>query len=164
MSDLFRVGMPSRRNRGSRALASIRRDGDVVVAIALGGGLGSLARYAVAVWVPVRPGRFPWSTFLVNAPGCLLIGVLIVFVSDVWRTRRYARPFLGVGVLGGFTTYSTMMLDLRTLGAGAHWVMADVYLVASLVAGLAAVWVGVMGTRLVTGIPVWRRHKLREDT
>jgi fluoride exporter len=133
----------------------------VLAVIAAGGGLGSLARYAVAEGIPTRRGAFPWSTFIVNASGCALIGVLMVFVGDVWRPGRYARPLLGIGFLGGYTTYSTMMLDLRTLGADGAWLTADLYLVATAVAGLAAVWLAGMGTRVVAGIPV-RRHR-RDD-
>jgi CrcB protein len=136
----------------------LRREADVLAVIALGGGLGSLARYGVAHGLPTGGGRFPWSTFIVNAVGCALIGVLAVFVSDVWPAGRYARPFLGVGILGGFTTYSTMMLDLRTLAASADWLVAEVYLAGSLAVGITGVWVGVVGTRWLTGLPVRRRR------
>ncbi|MDP9318264.1 MAG: CrcB family protein [Actinomycetota bacterium] len=153
--DVFR---PARSSPGpAHALARLRREADVLAVIALGGGLGSLARYGVADLLPTREDGFPWSTFIVNMAGCLLIGVLIVFVTDVWRTGRYARPFLGIGVLGGLTTYSAMMLDLRTLGAGEDWLLADVYLIGTLVGGLVGVWLGVTGTRLAT------RTRVRPD-
>ncbi len=154
--DVFRAGEPSRRGRFAQAMHGIRRDGDLVAAIALGGGLGSLARYAIAVGLPTQPGRFPWSTFTVNIVGCVLIGVLMVFVTEVWRPGRYARPFLGIGILGGFTTYSTMMLDVRALAAAGNWLLADVYLLSSLVLGLVGVWLGALGSRLLTGLAVRR--------
>ena len=131
----------------------------MLAVIAVGGGLGSLARYGAGQWIEDRPRGFPLATFLVNVSGCLLLGVLMVFVADVWRPGRYARPFVGIGLLGGFTTYSTMMLDVRGLGAGAEWATAALYLVASVLLGLVGVWVAMMGTRAVTGIPVRRRAR-----
>ena len=121
----------------------------MVGVIALGGGLGSLARYATAEALPTGGHGFPWSTFIVNVVGCVLIGVLMVFVTDVWRPGRYARPFLGIGFLGGLTTYSTMMLDVHTLGASGDWLLAESYLAASLALGLVAVWLSMAGTRLL---------------
>jgi CrcB protein len=118
--------------------------------VALGGGLGSLARYATSELLPTGAHGFPWSTYVVNMVGCLLIGALMVFVTDVWRPGRYARPFLGIGVLGGLTTYSTLMVDLRTLADGGDWLLAEVYLVGSLACGLVAVWLAMAMTRLLT--------------
>lgn len=126
----------------------LRSEASLLLAIGVGGGLGSLARYGVSLLLPTR-GGFPWSTFLVNTLGCLLIGVLMVCVTEVWRPARLARPFLGVGLLGGFTTYSTAMLDVRTLGVHGHEIVAAAYGVGSLAAGLACVWIGVMFTRLL---------------
>lgn len=154
--DVFRRdGGPFGRTSSS-SLVRLRRDADVLLAIALGGGLGSLVRYAVATLIPPR-GGFPWSTFLVNGVGCLLIGVLMVFVADVWRAGRYGRPFLAIGFLGGLTTYSTFMLELRMLGAESDMLVASGYLAATLVAGLAGVWVGTVGTRAALGGPRVRR-------
>jgi fluoride exporter len=77
-----------------------------------------------------------------------------VLVLDVWPKSRYARPFLGVGVLGGFTTFSTYMLDTRALVAADRAPIAAVYLFGTLVTGLAAVWLGIIGVRLVVDRPV----------
>lgn len=115
----------------------------MLAVIALGGGLGSLARYGVALWMPTTKGGFPWSTFLVNVVGCLLIGALMVVATEIWPEGRLLRPFLGIGALGGLTTYSTMMLDLRTLGSSGEWLTAAGYLLGSLVGGALAVWAGV---------------------
>src|SRR3954468_21827042 len=73
--------------------------------IALGGVLGSEVRYALTVELPDAGRGVPWTTFAVNVIGCLAIGVLMVAVGR-WETRRsLLRPFAGVGVLGGFTTF-----------------------------------------------------------
>ncbi|HEV7652777.1 MAG TPA: CrcB family protein [Actinophytocola sp.] len=92
-----------------------RVHGPVLGVVALGGGLGALARYGLTVLLPTPPGGFPWATFLVNVLGCLLIGVLMVPVTEVHAAHRLVRPFLGVGVLGGFTTFSTYALEVHSL-------------------------------------------------
>lgn len=126
---------------------ALRSRWDVLAVIAAGGAVGSLARWGLGRAFAVPPGRFPWATFVTNVSGCLLIGALMVFVLDVWPPSRYRRPFLGVGVLGGFTTFSTYLLDTHGLLAARHPGTALTYLVGSLVAGLAAVWLGIWAGR-----------------
>jgi CrcB protein len=122
----------------------------VLGAISAGGGLGGLARYALGYEFPATHHGFPWTTFAVNVVGCLLIGVLMVLVSDVWRGHRLVRPFLGVGVLGGFTTFSTYVVDVQRLVDAGAAVTGLAYLVATVVAALAAVYTGVTLTRAAT--------------
>ena len=102
--------------------APARRAGQwpVLAAVAAGGVLGAVARYGLTTAIPHRPGGFAWATFGINVTGCLLIGVLMVLVEEVWTGRRLLRPFLGVGVLGGFTTFSTYTLDAsQSVASGA---------------------------------------------
>lgn len=88
--------------------------------VSAGGALGASVRYGLDQAFPTGPGGFPWAIFWVNVSGCLLIGVLMVLVVDVWAGRPLIRPFLGVGVLGGFTTFSTYAVDFqRLVDAGA---------------------------------------------
>ena len=122
---------------------------DVVACVAAGGALGALARWALAEVVPHDPARFPWSTFLANAVGCFLIGVLIVLVVERWSHRPLARPFLGTGVLGGFTTFSTYAVDTRGLLAAGQPALAASYLLGTLAVGLLAVVVGLRLTERV---------------
>jgi CrcB protein len=128
----------------------VRRDRhwDVLGVIGLGGGLGSVARYGLAQALPTRPGGFPWGTFLTNVTGCLVLGALMVYVLDVWPPSRYLRPFLGIGFIGGFTTFSTYTVELLDLLRHGHGLMADAYAVDSLLAGLFATWAGVTLARL----------------
>jgi CrcB protein len=119
----------------------------VLVVIAVGGGLGALARYGVEAALPTSPGGFPWATFLVNVTGCLLIGVLMVLVTEVFAERPLLRPFVGVGVLGGFTTFSTYANEVRGLLRPGTLPVAFAYLAATLVAALLAVIVGMALTR-----------------
>ena len=121
----------------------------VLVAVAVGGALGASARYGVSVWLPSPAGTFPWSTFWVNVSGCLLIGVLMVLIGEVWSTHRLLRPFLGTGVLGGYTTFSAYTVDGLVLLGGGHARLGLIYLGATLVFALAAVCVGVFLTRWI---------------
>jgi CrcB protein len=114
-------------------------------AIALGGALGSVARHATNVLVHSRwPAmRFPLATLVVNLAGCLIIGLLAgLVVSERITLRYYWREFLFVGLLGGFTTFSTFGLDTITL-ARSHSAAAATWNVAGHVAlGLLAVQAG----------------------
>ncbi len=119
----------------------------VLAVVAAGGALGSLARWSLAELLPAGGGAFPWATFTANVSGCLLLGALTVVLTDVWPPTRYARPFLAVGVLGGFTTFSAYVLETRALLAAGHGAVAAAYVAGSVVAGLAAVWLGVAAVR-----------------
>jgi fluoride exporter len=120
----------------------------VLAAIAAGGAIGSVARYGLATALPHRPAHFPWATFVTNAAGCFAIGVLMVVVAGVLPGRPLLRPFLGVGVLGGFTTFSTYALEIQRLADGGARGTAMAYLAGTVVAALAAGYAGSRTTRL----------------
>lgn len=126
-----------------------RSRGAVLGVIAVGGGLGSVARYGLAEWLPRSPGQFPLATFITNVVGCFLIGVLMVLVTEVWSAHPLVRPFLGVGVLGGFTTFSTYAVETRELLRPGTVAVAFVYLAGTLICALLAVLAGVWLTRTV---------------
>lgn len=126
-----------------------RAQAPVVAVVALGGALGATARYALSLAWPTAPGGFPWATFWTNVSGCAVIGVFMVIITDVWAAHRLVRPFFGTGVLGGFTTFSTYAVDLQKLLDGGHTRTALVYLAATLLAALAAVWAAAAATRRV---------------
>ncbi|MFC7244744.1 fluoride efflux transporter CrcB [Catellatospora aurea] len=125
----------------------MRRQWDVLAVISAGGVLGALARYAVSQVLPPSPTGFPWGIFGVNVTGCLLIGVLMALVTDVWPGRRLLRPFLGTGVLGGYTTFSTYTVDIVRLADAGAVAVAAVYLVSTLLVALPAVYGGMVVTR-----------------
>lgn len=68
----------------------------VLAVISLGGVVGALARYGIQSAYPHHPGGFAWATFGVNVSGCLLIGVFMMLVTEVWPRQRLLRPFVGV--------------------------------------------------------------------
>lgn len=115
----------------------------VLGAIALGGVLGAEARYGLALLRPHSEGGWPWSTFLTNVVGCLLIGVLMVVVLEVFDAHPLVRPLLGVGVLGGFTTFSTFAIDVVALARSGHYALLAGYVVGTPALALAAAALGV---------------------
>jgi fluoride exporter len=121
----------------------------VLGVIAVGGALGALGRYGIGLLVPTRPGGFPWATFAINVTGCLLIGVLMVLITEVVTDRPLLRPFIGVGILGGFTTFSTYATEVRGLLRPGTLPVAFGYAAGTLVAALLAVLAGVVATRRV---------------
>ncbi len=118
---------------------------DVVAVVAVGAVLGAEARYAVSRLELASTGGFPWGVLAVNAVGCLLIGVLAVLLSG--SRSRLAWPFLAVGVLGGFTTFSTYALDAVQLLDHGRPLAAAAYLGGTVLAALAAVHLAAKGTR-----------------
>lgn len=120
-----------------------RGDGGLLAAVAVGGAVGSLGRYAVGLGLPRPAGGFPWSTFTVNVTGSFAMGVLVVWVLSLVAPHPWLRPFLGVGVLGGWTTFSSFALDVHELVTSGHPGTAAAYLGVSFVVGLAAVGCGV---------------------
>lgn len=126
----------------------------VLAVVAIGGVIGSCARYGAALVWPTADGAFPWTTLTVNAVGCAVIGAFMVLITEVRPAHRLVRPFFGTGVLGGFTTFSTYTVDVRQLAVGGHPRTALAYLALTLLAALAAVWTTSAATRRLVQ---WRR-------
>ena len=129
------------------------RGAAVYALAALGGALGALARWAVAVALPSSPTGWPWATLLVNLSGCFLLGALFATLAARLPHVSWPRPFLAVGVLGGYTTYSAFAVEVvRLTGSGAA-VSAGAYVVASVVGGVAAVAAGTLAAHAALGSP-----------
>ena len=114
----------------------------MLATISVGGVLGAVARFGVSSAFPHPDNHFPWATFGVNVSGCLLIGVLMVLAHEVWADNGWLRPFLGVGVLGGFTTFSTYIVDIQAAVAAGATRTALLYLVGTLAGAMLAVSAG----------------------
>ena len=119
----------------------------VLGAIAVGGVVGAEARYGLGVLLPHRADEWPWATLLTNVSGCLLIGVLMVVIVERIRPHPLVRPLLGVGVLGGYTTFSTYAVDTVTAVQSGRVVLAVLYAVATPLLALVAVAIGTVATR-----------------
>ena len=114
-----------------------------VALVALGGAAGSLARWSLAEVTPA-----PWGTFAANVSGCLLIGLLAGWLFD--RQPRL-RLLLGVGLLGGYTTFSTHLLEARDLLASGDDARAAAYVLGTLVLSLLAAYAGLRLGRWLDG-------------
>lgn len=129
---------------------------DVLAAIGAGGALGSLARYGLSVTLPHSRGQFAISTFVINVSGCLLIGVLMAVITGATSPHRLLRPFLGVGILGGYTTFSTYATDTLDLVTTGHPVTGLSYALGTVLAALIAVFAGSEATRALANRAVAR--------
>lgn len=118
-----------------------------ILAIAAGGSLGTLARYGVERTLAVPEHAFPWPTFVVNVAGSFLLGVVVTLVVERWPPTRFVRPFAAIGFCGGFTTFSTMMVEAAQRGQHGRVGLALGYLAASVVAGVAAAVLGMAAAR-----------------
>ncbi|MRH90782.1 chromosome condensation protein CrcB [Nocardia sp. SYP-A9097] len=119
----------------------------VLTVIAAGGALGALGRYGLTQLWPTPGGGFPWATFGTNVLGCFLIGVLMVVITDIRTMHPLTRPFLGVGILGGFTTFSTYANETRGLLQPGTVPLAFAYMAATLLCALLATLAAVALTR-----------------
>jgi CrcB protein len=119
--------------------------------IAVGGALGAMARFGVGSWVQARfsGATFPWGTFVINISGSLLLGLIATLVAEsVLRSPNW-RPFVTIGFIGAYTTFSTY--EYESLQLGSSW-QAFWNLLGSVVAGYAAVWIGAKLAYLFIGL------------
>lgn len=118
-------------------------------AMGLGGALGTAARYGVAQVVHAAPGSFPWPTFWTNVSGSFALGLILAVVLRHFPPRLYLRPFVAVGFIGAYTTYSTFAVETVMLARDGHAVLALIYAASSLFAGFLFAWAGIRSARLV---------------
>jgi CrcB protein len=118
-----------------------------ILAIAAGGSLGTLARYGTERTLAVSDRSFPWPTFLVNVAGSFLLGLIVILVVERWPPTRFVRPFAAIGFCGGFTTFSTMVVEAAQRGQHGQIGLAAGYLAASTVGGVIAAVLGMAAAR-----------------
>ena len=116
--------------------------------IAVGGALGSLARYGLGVFVTDRIGaKFPYGTFIINITACFIIGFALAFLgrrTDLSAAWRFLIP---VGFVGAYSTFSTFEWETFTSLQSGSFSIASLYVISSILLGLLAVWCGVMFAR-----------------
>lgn len=117
-------------------------------AVFAGGVVGTLARGALTAVMPApNPTHWPWSTFVANIIGSLLIGYFTTRLLERLPVSSYRRPFLGTGLCGGLTTFSTLQVEILGMVEHGKWCLAIAYGLASIVLGLLAVYVATATVR-----------------
>jgi CrcB protein len=122
---------------------------DVVAVVFAGGCVGGWARYVATSGSAAPRGGFPWATFAVNVSGAFALALIIVIAAEL-APSRYLRPLLGTGFCGAFTTFSSVVVAADQLFAHHHSRTAVAYLSATVVAGLASSWFGLVLGRALT--------------
>ncbi len=120
--------------------------------VGIGGFLGANARFGLGRIVADRfGGGYPWSTFVVNLSGSFLIGILLTVLIDRAVANPLGRPFLVVGFLGGYTTFSSYTFEAVSLAMDGKWATAGLYVLESNVVGLIACGAGIALARQFAG-------------
>lgn len=123
-----------------------------IIAVAAGGAAGSVARYLSMVALGALVGTgFPWGTLFVNVLGSLVMGVLAELGALAWQPSPELKVFLTVGLLGGFTTFSTFSLDVALLVERHDWTAALAYVAGSVILSVGALFAGMAAVRQVVG-------------
>ena len=119
------------------------------LAVALGGALGSMARYALSTWIfQVSSHKFPYATLTVNVLGSFVMGILFVVIIEKAALPQEMRSLLMIGFIGAFTTFSTFSLDALGLWQNGHLFMALIYTLATVILCLIAISSAIWLTRL----------------
>ncbi len=114
-----------------------------ILVIGMGGFLGAVSRYGVAVWIGQRWGRsFPLGTFVINVSGSFLIGLLMPLLTERFIVNPQWRLLLVVGFLGAYTTFSTFEYETGALLKDGQWLYAGLNVMGSVVAGFIALKIG----------------------
>lgn len=134
--------------------------------VGLGGTVGTLARTALETMHPAGAGSFPWTTWMINMVGSFLLGVLqesLALSGDDVGWRRAARIGIGTGVIGGFTTYSTFVLESDRLlgGPESDIVVGLVYVVGSVTLGLVCAMLGIQSAK--SAVTTLRRDRPEDE-
>jgi CrcB protein len=116
---------------------------DKYLIVLAGAGLGGLARYVAGTWIMAKyGGRFPLGTFVINITGAFLIGVLMTLLTQKFHPHPNWRLFLVVGILGGYTTFSSFEYEtFQAVRVGERW-LGLLYLAGSVILGYLGVWLG----------------------
>jgi CrcB protein len=152
ISDRAAPDIPPAEARDRRG-APLRIDGRELAAIFAGGAIGALARVWIGRHFAGSANSWPWATFAINVSGSFALGYFAVRLQERLPQSTYRRPLLGTGFCGAYTTFSTMQVEMLRLVEAGNVGLAVGYALASIAAGLTAIWLAsamVRRTRLAT--------------
>jgi CrcB protein len=112
-----------------------------LVAIAVGGAIGALARVGLSQAFPSAPGRWPWAIFAINLAGAFMLGYFVTRLQERLPISTLRRPLLGTGLCGALTTFSTMQIEMLQMLDAHHDALAAGYIAASVIGGYLMVHV-----------------------
>ena len=110
--------------------------------VALGGAIGASLRYGTGLWLYKPSGLFPWSTWAINLLGCFIAGIFFALTQKYPVLQQETRLFVMVGILGGFTTFSSFGLETFQLIRQGHFPIALAYTVSSVIVGVVFLAIG----------------------
>ncbi len=116
--------------------------------MAIGGAIGATLRHTLSVIWPVEAGAFPWVTFVINVSGCLVMGLLKPVITELLVVQRWVSPFIGTGILGGYTTFSHYVTDVLHLSRAGRTDLAMIYMLGTMLGAIIAVSVGIFLAQL----------------
>ena len=120
------------------------------LAVAIGGALGSVARYALSSWIfDITSHKFPYATLIVNVAGSFVMGILFVVVVERAALPAEMRSLLMIGFIGAFTTFSAFSLDALGLWQNGHVLMSVIYMITTVILCLIAIGTAIWLTRLM---------------
>ena len=120
------------------------------LAVAIGGALGSVARYALSSWIfDITSHKFPYATLIVNVAGSFVMGILFVVVVERAALPAEMRSLLMIGFIGAFTTFSAFSLDALGLWQNGHVLMLVIYMITTVILCLVAISTAIWLTRLM---------------
>jgi len=121
-----------------------------IIAIAVGAAIGANLRYSLSIWAAQRWGAsFPYGTLIVNVIGSFAIGVVLVLATTRLNLSDPARLLIVTGLLGGFTTFSSLSFETYSLITNGSWLAAGIYVISSFGLGIAGVFLGAGIARLL---------------
>ena len=120
------------------------------LAVAIGGALGSVARYALSSWIfDITSHKFPYATLIVNVAGSFVMGILFVVVVERAALPAEMRSLLMIGFIGAFTTFSAFSLDALGLWQNGYVLMSVIYMITTVILCLVAISTAIWLTRLM---------------